>query len=259
MEKQIEFENHVGEILAGTLHHPEGRPVGTVISGHCFTCSRHTGVLRRICRHLAEAGFLALRFDFSGNGQSHGRFEQSTWTKQIAEMASAVAWMQKQGSDWIGLAGHSLGAAIALLTAQRQAAVSAVCRIAGRVSAGRPMYFLTPLQQKELIAAGQVAFTSRGRQLSLNRDFFEDAGRHDLTEATRSLRLPMLVVHGDRDEIIPVSEAHLSKAANPERVELEIISGADHMLASPEHQQQAARAVTDWFCRQAGVERNVQR
>ena len=253
MEKQIQFENHVGETLAGTLHRPEGAPVGAVIAGHCFTCSRHTGVLRRICRRLADAGFLALRFDFSGNGQSHGRFEQSTWSKQIVEMESAIAWMQNRGPEWIGLAGHSLGAAIALLTAQRQGSVSAVCRIAGRVSSARPMHFLTPLQQKRMAAAGRVEFTSRGRQLSLNRDFFEDAGRHDLTEASRSLRIPMLVLHGDRDEIIPVSEAHLSKAANPDRVELEIISGADHMLASPDHQDQAARMVTDWFCRQAGV------
>jgi len=253
MEKQIQFENHMGEILAGTLHRPEGAPLGAVIAGHCFTCSRHTGVLRRICSHLAEAGFLALRFDYSGNGQSHGRFEQSTWSKQIAEMATAIAWVQNQGPEWIGLAGHSLGAAIALLTAQQQADVAAVCRIAGRVSPARPMHFLTPLQQTKLAETGRVEFTSRGRELSLNRDFFEDAGRHDLTEATRSLGIPMLVVHGDRDEIIPVSEAHLAKAANPDRVELEIVSGADHMLASPEHQDQVARSVTDWFCRQAGV------
>jgi len=252
MEQQIRFENHMGETLAGTLHQPHGMPLGAVVAGHCFTCSRHTGILRRICHYLEEAGFLALRFDFSGNGQSQGRFEQSTWTKQIAEMEAAIAWMQNRGADWIGLAGHSLGSAIALLTACRQPAVSAVCRIAGRVSAARPVHFLTPMQQEKLVETGRVAFTSRGRQLSLTRDFFEDAGRHDLTAAARSLNIPMLVVHGDRDEIIPVSEAHLSKAVNPEHVELQIVSGGDHMLASPEHQDQVARTVTSWFCHQAG-------
>lgn len=253
MEQQIQFENHLGEVLAGTLHQPEGRPLGAVIAGHCFTCSRHTGVLRRISSQLAAAGFMALRFDFSGNGQSQGLFEQSTWSKQIAEMEAAIAWTQRRGLAWIGLAGHSLGAAIALLTAQRQEAVAAVCRIAGRVSPTRPQHFLTPPQQKTLAEDGLVAFTSRGRQLALNREFFEDAGRHDLTEATRALKIPMLVVHGDRDEIIPVSEAHLSKAANPERVELEIVSGADHMLATPDHQEQVARKVCDWFRHRAGV------
>ena len=253
MEHQIQFDNHTGETLAGTLHQPTRPAVGAVIAGHCFTCSRHTGVLRRICGMLCDAGFMALRFDFSGNGQSQGRFEHSTWSKQILEMEAAIALVQEKGAAWIGLAGHSLGAAIALLTARHMASVSAVCRVAGRVSATRPMHFLTPSQQQDLEQAGEVGFSSRGRQLTLSSAFFDDADRHDLIEATRSLTVPMLVVHGDRDDIIPVSEAHLAKAENPRLVELAIIAGGDHMLAHADHQRQVARTVTDWFRRQAGA------
>ena len=253
MERQIQFDNHMGETLAGNLHQPERQPVGAVVAGHCFTCSRHTGVLRRICSGLCDAGFMALRFDFSGNGQSQGRFEQSTWSKQILEMEAAITLMQEKGAPWIGLAGHSLGAAIALLVARRLKTVSAVCRVAGRVSGTRPLHFLTPSQQHTLEQTGHVGFTSRGRQLTLDRDFFDDADRHDLTAATRLLNIPMLVVHGDRDKIIPVSEAHLAKATNPRMVELSIVAEGDHMLARPDHQQEVARTVTAWFCRQAGV------
>ena len=252
MERQIHFDNHLGETLAGTLHQPDGQPLAAVVAGHCFTCSRHTGVLRRICSNLCDAGFMALRFDFSGNGQSQGNFENSTWSKQILEMEAAIALVQQHGAKWIGLAGHSLGAAIALLAAHRQPAVSAVCRVAGRVSPTRAMHFLTPPQQAMLTETGHVEFTSRGRDLILSSDFFDDAGRHDLEATTRALKVPMLVVHGDRDEIIPVSEAHLAKEANPDYVELAIVSGGDHMLASPEHQKQVARTVTEWFCHQAG-------
>ncbi|BBO76370.1 alpha/beta hydrolase [Desulfosarcina widdelii] len=252
MERQIHFDNHLGETLAGTLHEPDGPPLAAVVAGHCFTCSRHTGILRRICTSLCDAGFMALRFDFSGNGQSQGSFEQSTWSKQVLEMEAAIDLVQQHGVQWIGLAGHSLGAAIALLTAHRQAAVSAVCRVAGRTSPTRAMHFLTPDQQTTLSEAGRVEFTSRGRNLSLNSDFFDDAGRHDLEATTRALKVPMLVVHGDRDEIISVSEAHLAKEANPDHVELVIVSGGDHMLALPEHQKQVSRTVTEWFFRQAG-------
>ncbi len=58
------------------------------------------------------------------------------------------------------------------------------------------------------------------------------------------LETPMLVVHGDRDVIIPVSEAHLAKTINPDQVEVAIVSGGDHMLAQPDHQRQVARTVT---------------
>ncbi len=253
MELQIQFDNHLGERLAGTLHQPDRSPVGAVVAGHCFTCSRHTGVLRHICKQLCAAGFMVLRFDFSGNGQSQGTFEQATWSKQILEMETAITLVQEKGAEWIGLAGHSLGAAIALLVARRQAAVSAVCRLAGRVSKTKPMHFLTSSQQDALAETGQVAFVSRGRQLSLNQEFFDDAERYDLLAATRSLERPMLVVHGDRDEIIPVSEAELAKATNPERVELVVVPDGDHMLANADHQQQVARTVTEWFRRQVGV------
>ena len=253
MEQQIQFDNNMGETLAGTLHEPQQPVLGAVVAGHCFTCSRHTGLLRRVCSALCDAGFMALRFDFSGNGQSQGQFEQSTWSKQILEMEAAVSLMQKKGAPWMGLAGHSLGAAIALLTARKMKTVSAVCRVAGRVSGTRPMHFLTPSQQHTLAQTGQVEFTSRGRQLRLDRHFFDDADRHDLMAATRSLNIPMLVLHGDRDEIIPVSEAHLAKATNPRMVELSIVAGGDHMLAQPDFQRQVARTVTAWFSRQVGI------
>lgn len=253
MEQQIQFENHKGETLAGTLHQPQRPLVGAVILGHCFTCSRHTGVLRRICSGLYDAGFAALRFDFSGNGQSQGHFEYSTWSKQILEMEAAIALMQDKGAPWIGLAGHSLGAGIALLTARRLQSVSAICRLAGRIGATGPMHFLTPMQQETLEQTGLVEFTSRGRRLTLNTDFFEDAQQHDLEAVTRSLTIPILVVHGDRDDIIPVSEAYLTQKTNPRMVELAIVAGGDHMFTQPDHQQQVAREVTAWFCRQAGV------
>lgn len=252
MVQQVQFKNHVGEILAGTLHLPEKASVGAVIAGHCFTCSRHTGILRRVCKDICEAGFMALRFDFSGNGQSQGAFEQATWSKQVLEMEAAIALMENKGAKWIGLIGHSLGAAIALLTALQTKKVSAICRIAGRVSAKRNMHFLTSSQQQVLEKTGKVDFISRGRTLTLNNDFFEDAARHNLTTATRSLAIPMLVVHGDHDEIIPVSEAHLAKTTNPDRVELHVVTGGDHMLSLAEHQEQVGRTVAEWFSRQAG-------
>jgi putative redox protein len=253
MEKQVQFMNPQGETLVGTLHQPEKPVVGGIVAGHCFTCSRHTGILRRICASLEDLGFMVLRFDFSGNGQSQGRFEQSTWSKQIQEMEMAVAWVQNQGVDWIGLLGHSLGAAIALLTAQRLPGVSAVCRVAGRVSRTQLLHFLEPSQQQRLQQTGQVAFTSRGRRLTLDRRFFDDARRHDLEAVTRTLTIPMLIVHGDQDDIIPVSEAHLAKSANPERVELAIIPGGDHMLSGSTLQDRVGRTVARWFARQAGV------
>jgi alpha/beta superfamily hydrolase len=74
MQQSLFFTGPRGENLAASLHRPEVPEREAVILGHCFTCSRHTGVLRAIAQRLCDEGFMALRFDFSGNGQSGGDF-----------------------------------------------------------------------------------------------------------------------------------------------------------------------------------------
>lgn len=99
MEQPVHFYNHHGEKLIGTLHLPDGPAHRGVVFGHCFTCSRHTGIIRHICSELEREAFMALRFDFSGNGQSQGRFDESTYSKQIQEMKIATAFIAEKGAQ----------------------------------------------------------------------------------------------------------------------------------------------------------------
>ncbi len=64
---------------------------------------------------------------------------------------------------------------------------------------------------------------------------------------------PLLVVHGDQDEIIPVAVAHEACDLRPEGIELSIIPGADHMFGREAHREETTRLVTDWFVRHLGA------
>ncbi len=249
-EKRVAFTNPAGEKLAGTLHLPDKPIFFGLVVGHCFTCSRHTRILSEICRSMARQGFMALRFDFSGNGQSEGDFAASSYTKHIDEMRSAMGFLRKEGCGWIGLAGHSMGAAIALLTGAREHETKALCTLAGRFSGLNVMRLLDKLQEQELIDKGRVRFTSRGKSLELHRHFFEDADRQDLVAALGSATFPILAVHGDRDDIIPVSEARHAAQTRPDSVETAIIPGADHMFSEARHRDAVAAMVVDWFLKQ---------
>ena len=110
MESAVFFYNGTGKKIVGTIHMPEKTPECGVVLGHCFTCSRHTSILRDISRALVMKNIAALRFDFSGNGQSEGDFSNTTYTRHIAEMKQAVDFLGKQGISRFGLAGHSMGA-----------------------------------------------------------------------------------------------------------------------------------------------------
>jgi pimeloyl-ACP methyl ester carboxylesterase len=247
MEQPIHFYNQYGEKLAGSLHLPKQHDGCGVVFGHCFTCTRHTRIIREACDALAAENFLALRFDFSGNGQSEGEFSKSTYSKQIAEMQEAVGVILEKGVRRLGLAGHSMGAVIAVLTAPRIEAVKAVCTLAGRLTALNAAYFFSQGQIKELEDTGKVSFTSRGRTLQLSTEFFADAKQYDLPGIVKSLKTPLMVIHGDVDEIIPVKAAYLAKTLNPERTELSIISGADHMFSNDIHRSQTVKLVVKWF------------
>ncbi len=250
MEQPVYFYNDHGEKLAGTLHLPDMPTIYGVVFGHCFTCSRHTGILRHICTRLVEKGFMALRFDFSGNGQSEGVFSESTYSKQISEMKTAAAFISGKGASWLGFAGHSMGAVIALITAAQMNSAKAVCTLAARFTGLSSAHFLNQNQRKELQRTGRVVFSSRGRSLVLSEHLFADSKQYKLSKIVASLNLPLLVVHGDDDEIVPVQEAYAAHDLNAQGVELAVIPGADHMFSRQEHYHQVSSLVVEWFKKQ---------
>ncbi len=247
MEQQVRFKNLHGENLAGTLHLPDEPTRNGVVLGHCFTCSRHTTILRQLAQDLAGAGFIALRFDFSGNGQSEGEFSQSTYGKQIDEMRTAANLVVENGATWIGMAGHSLGGLIAFLTAARTPEIKAVSAIGSRLSGMKATHFLSKTQREILKKTGEVTFSSRGRFLKLTNDFFAEADRLEPANLIKSYSKPLMMIHGDQDEIIPIREAYKAQELSEGRLWLEVIAGANHMFTREEHRLEVSRLVTQWF------------
>lgn len=246
MEETVYFKNLEGETLAGTLHLPEHPTTEAVIFGHCFTCSRHTSILRETAGKLTERGVAALRFDFSGNGQSGGDFINTAYTRHIEEMKQARRFLSDRGISRLCLAGHSMGAAVSILAGSRMENIAGVCAFSGRLGGLDPEGGFTPEQLLELRETGQVAFQSRGRRLVLPGAFFEDAARYNIQSTIASLAPPLLIVHGDRDDIIPVWNARAAKAKNP-RATLEIIVGADHMFTDAVLRGKVATLAAEWF------------
>jgi len=247
MEESLTLKNHLGENLSASLHTPDQVNSFGIVWGHCFTCSRHSLILRRVCQYLEQNGFMVLRFDFSGNGQSQGAFHTSTYSKQLKEIKVACDFLEGKGIKHIGLGGHSLGGIIALLAAPHISNLFAVCALASRATTTTPRFFLNQGEQAILAKEKAVQFTSRGRSLVLTESFFQDASKYNLEEAVTSIKKPIMVVHGDRDEIIPVSDAQKIQRYNPNHVDLFILEGGDHMFSHEEQRQEVAETTAKWF------------
>jgi putative redox protein len=249
-EEQVRFESAAGLNLAGTLARPAREFRHGAVLGHCFTCSRHTRILIDLGRTLARSGFLALRFDFSGNGRSEGDFARSTYTAHIDEMKRAAAFVRERGADRVALIGHSMGAALALLTSARLDGVLAVVTLAGRYHNPDPQSLVDRLGATT-DENGRVFFSSRGRDLALDPDFFHDVRRYDLPATVAGIDVPVLAVHGDRDRIMDPAEARHGAKLNPDRVVPVIVPDADHMFSQEAHRRRVAEQIVDWLTRAA--------
>ena len=141
--------------LFGWIHRPLSRPLadlGLIICkpfGYEVMCS-HTS-LRAFADGAAELGVPALRFDYSGTGDSSDidpRADQlQIWTKDVL---AAIAELQDRcGVSRVCLFGLRLGALLASLAASRSESVSSVILIAPVISGRR---YLRELRMTQLAA-----------------------------------------------------------------------------------------------------------
>ncbi len=116
---QVSFENRNGHTLRGFATVPDGEgkfPCVLLLHGFTGNAYGHKGLNTRIARNLAGAGIACVRFDFYGNGESDGEFEDFTFTGLYEDTEDMFAWMSKQNfadPEQLYLSGQSMGGYVA--------------------------------------------------------------------------------------------------------------------------------------------------
>lgn len=187
--------------------------------------------------HLEEwakaQGRAFLRFDYSGHGQSTGRFEEGCigdWAEDAQEMIEA----QTEGPQI--LVGSSMGGWVSLLMARRLAG-----RIAGLVTIAAAPDFtedsmwasFSDAQKAEMDAAGQVALPSDyGEPYIITRRMIEDGRQQFVLRDPLDLPFPVRFLQGTADADVDMSVALrlLDHAEGPD-MRLTLVKGADHRFS----------------------------
>ena len=119
IEKSIIFQNHIKEKLWGVIVNPKKRKkYPAVLMVHGFYGDKCQRKFVDLSRELAKKGYFAMRFDFSGCGDSEGDFGKFNISKQVKELEAAVKYLKKQANvdkSRICFLGYSLGALICTL------------------------------------------------------------------------------------------------------------------------------------------------
>jgi pimeloyl-ACP methyl ester carboxylesterase len=235
--------------------------------------------LAQLAGSLAKAGYLTVRYDKRGFGQSGGRAESATLSDHAEDVRAVVRWLDERKDvdpKRIAIVGHSEGAWVALLAASKERKLAAVVSLAGVGTTGAELILdqqaqalgqttLSPqdraarvAMQKQIHAAVVSGRGWEGVPPDLRKQadtpWLQSFLLFDPAKTIEGVRQPMLFVHGALDHQVPVANAErLAGMARTDSksksVELVVVRGVNHLLLP---------AVTGEISEYAGLEdRNI--
>jgi len=165
---------------------------------------------------------------------------------RLMEYADAKALFANPKNPYtVGLLGSSMGGAVAVLYARRDPEVRALVTLAAVADPAGLVDRMDELKKK--MDGWREEGHRFGAEGEVGPAFLEDARSQDIPGAIRDVSAPVLVLHGARDDVVPVADAHAlhDNAAGPKR--LKIYPLADHRFLRQEDLEDAVVETLAWF------------
>jgi esterase/lipase len=248
-KEKVFFKNARGLKLCGILEGPkDAKAAVLLIPGYASGKDEWERFFVRYAAILNTAGFLTLRFDKAGMGESEGDFVDSTFETELDDSLSAYNFLKGRLQN-ISVAGQSIGGLLAIALAS-EADIRAVVSSAAPAAADKLWKELfTDEQVAELESKGKVRIPSDWKEKFgikfLGMKYFREIQGFDIRLYAQKVRAPTLVVQGTKDDIVKVEHAKLLYDALRCKKRLEVIEGASHNF-SP-HQEKFFGLASAWF------------
>lgn len=242
--KKIAFKNSSNQQLAGLFYTAGAEGSPTLIVCHGFTGSKEGGGKALLmAEHYAGAGFDTLLFDFAGNGESEGSFEDLTLSGQIDDLTCAVDWCKQQGAGTIVTLGRSFGGTTVICHAAGDNRVAGVCTWA---AAARLTHLFSGFVNDDPDDPEKVILAGDDGILYLKRTFFADIEKYNVPLlASQIAPRSLLIIHGTGDDVVSPEDARLIYEAAGDPKELIFIEGGDHQFEV--HHRQVWDICCNWL------------
>jgi pimeloyl-ACP methyl ester carboxylesterase len=191
-------------------------------------------------RAAAAAGRACLRFDYSGHGESGGRFERATIGMWLEESLAAFRALTEGPQI---LVGSSMGGWLALLAARALAAGGA--RLQGLVLIAPAVDMTEKLIFEKMTRKARAELDKKGVWLRaspyepephpISREFIEEGRSHLLFGGAIRSHCPVHILQGMQDEAVPWRHALALVEHMPgDPVTLTFVKDGDHRLSRPQ-------------------------
>src|SRR5438105_1641964 len=288
MEERVQWKS-AGLEVSGVVEFPEGmkrgekRPAFLVLHG--FGSNKQSELTRTVTRMFTALGYVALRFDMRGCGESEGERGRVICMEQVEDTTSAVDFLST--TDYvdpkrIAVFGHSFGAAVAVYAAgtdprlaacissggwghgekkfrKQHASPEAWQRFSAMMEEGRrrkqrgermmvPRFDIVPIRPE---LRGNLA---PGSILEFPFEVVESMYAFTANEVVGKIApRPLLLVHPANDTVTPTEQSIdlFQHAGQP--TDLHLVAGVDHFLLS-ENNTIVLDLVRDWLAQHFPVQ-----
>lgn len=268
MERNITIRHHEVD-LAASIHYPvadhkpEGKGKGRtplIVICHGFVGNR-IGTDRlfvKSARQLAKEGYMVVRFDYAGCGESTGEYGQQGLESMVEQTRTILDYVMNCNDidpTRVTLLGHSLGGAVAILTAVRDRRVNHLVLWS---PVGHPFNDIVKIVGRETydqaVLEGEADFLGYG----FAPEYFESLGHFQPFQEVRRFQGDVLVIHGTGDDVIPVDYAFLYQkelwTRTEGRCDKEIIFQADHTYSSGPHRRELLEHTSKWLSERSAAQ-----
>ena len=245
-DQDISFYNSRGQRLAGRLYESTPHNDRGVIFCHGLFSSKDGYKITRMAEHIVRWGYNLLTFDFAYAGESEGSLVDMSFMQSCDDLSSAVRFFQGRGVRQIHLMGSSMGGAVSVyFSSENNSLINSLIAIA------------TPLDLVDLIVknAGIQDIhslppdgTTSIENIPIRNSFFKEVYTVDLVEAVRKIDVPVFIIHGKDDMVVPVENACIFEKNVKSLCKTLLLEKGDHNLTNDRDLHYIIQNVRNWLC-----------
>jgi pimeloyl-ACP methyl ester carboxylesterase len=219
--------NNNGKNIYGIAYIPVnmGEKMPTVIFSHGYGGTNMDG--RAYAEALARKGIAAYCFDFCGGGhasRSDGKTtEMSVFTEKsdLEAVIETVKSFEFADSDNLFLLGGSQGGLVsAMAVADQPDAIRGLILLF-------PAFVIADTSRRQYTSLAEIPDEIQFMGMQIGRRYYTDVWDYDVYKHIVAYDRDVLIIHGDRDQLVPVFYSEKAADVYPQ-AELKIIPGAGH-------------------------------
>lgn len=247
--QRLRFMNPRGVELGARLDRSEfGVPAAYAVFSHCFTCNKDYKLIRNVSRALTERGIAVLCLDFTGLGESGGRFEDSNFSTSVADVIAAARFLADHYQPPALLVGHSLGGTAMLAAAPELSCVRAVATLNAPFEPRHVFHHFSGIAD-QIEEQGEAEAVIGGKAYRITRQLLHDLRERRMADAIRGLDAALLILHAPGDETVGIDNAGRIFEAARHPKSFVALDGADHLLSREADARYAGQLVASWASR----------